>query len=256
MQNKDLSPLHYWQKKYLKESLCVLLLLGLATIAAISIFDYWGFQLFLIIGAISIAYLMIKSLREDLQTRAEAMIWEKNSSMFGNVIFDVGSGENTAILLNQNVVSGHQARECYNVMQTPHYMWEEDIFYTEQHLKWFSLRNTAFNGVILSLNAPHAPQNASAIISLSASKLSIKGNLKDYFTHHKINTLLQDILKLLHAKQIHAVTSNHKIYFWIVNSRKLFHQFSLIKPITPLPFIGRIQQLQQITENLLKALKN
>jgi hypothetical protein len=247
--------LPYWQRKNLRQGLLVAVVaLAVGTVGFLYI-DYIGFAVFMVLSLIGVVYLMLKALRDDLQTRAEVVIWQNNANAWHDVTFDVGGGSSSEVLFLQDVIEGRQARECYNVMKARDYIWEENIFYTEQRLKWFSIRNTAFRGVILSVAAPRAPQNARAEIQLLGGKIRLDGGLREYFTEHNAAALLQSVLKLFDAKKMQAVVADGKIYFWIETPCKLFYQFSLIAKLQPLMFISRVEQLKKIAENLADAIK-
>lgn len=255
MQHNEVNGLKYWQKKYFMEGIRVLTVLVFICLMGWYFCNYGEFLLIFGLGVAALAYKMLHSLRDGLQTRAELLIWEKRAAEFGGLVFDVGLGADTEVLLAQNVVEGRQARECHNVLKTTEYMWEEDIFYTEQRLKYFTLRNTAFAGVILSIKADKAPNKTYAEVRTMGQKVLMMGTLKSFLDEHNSVSIWADVLRFFKAEKMRIEVANGRIYCWIKTSRKLFYQFSLVGEISPLPFISRVQQIKQMTDKLAETLR-
>ena len=255
MQNSDINGLKYWQNKYFMESMCVVAVL--VFVCAVFFYFYDDMELLLIWGflAMVLTYKMLHSLREALQTRAEQLVWEKRKGSFEGLVFDVGLGTDIEVLLAQDVVNGRQARECHNVLKTAEYMWEEDVFYTAYRLKYFTLRNTAFCGVILSIKAKNVSDGGGTEVMLIGQKVYAKGTLKDFLEEHDKIKILGDVLRFFRAEKMSITVVHGQMYCWIQTSRKLFYQFSLVGNISPFPFVSRIQQLKSMSDKLAETLK-
>ena len=254
MKQNEVSLLKHWQRKYLFESYVVMFVLVCILLGVCCVITYWG--VLLIVGGLLAAVLglMLRALREGLQNRAEMLIWENHKHQFNGLEFDVGAGVATDILENHDVFQGRQARECFNVLKSADYSFEEDLFYTEHRLKWFSIRNTAFRGVIICFKANMQAANVVSEGNLVRGNVIVDGLLKDFVAKNDGLKEWARILRLLHADKMKIVADNGYIYFWIKTSRRLFYQFSLWEYyISPLPFITRVQQFQQAAEKLKEA---
>ena len=253
MLNSDIQKLKYWQKKYLIEGVFVLIAAISVMVAVCFYIEYWGFCLLtgIVIGAI--VFLMWRALREELQTRAEMLILEKHKELLDDITFEVGHGVDTDTLLALNVIDEHQARDGFNVLKRSNCILEEDLFYTEHSFKYFTLRNTAFRGVILAIKAERAMQGVSADGTLIGKNMLIDGDLKSFLIRCDCDTFLPPILKLFGVSKVKIVSANGWIYFWIETSKRLFYQFSLVQEISPLPFISRMQQLKSLADKLTEA---
>lgn len=253
MRQNEISVLRYWQKKYIFEGFLVALVLVAIFIVVNQVITYWGGLLILAIALTAIMVLMIRALREGLQNKAEMLIWEKYKQQLDGLEFDVGGGIATEILENQDVFAGKQARECFNVLKTADYSMEEDLFYTEHRLKWVTVRNTAFRGIVMRFRAAKLSENGASEGYLVRDNILIEGPLKGFLDRCEGLKGLAKILRLLHADKVQIVAENGEIYFWIKTPRRLFYQFSLFEEISPLPFLTRVQQFQQVAEMLNEA---
>lgn len=253
MRQNELSALRYWQRKYIFEGCVVVAVLIAVLVGVCQFVTYWGVLLIVAILLAAVLALMLKALREGLQNRAEMLIWEKHKQQFDGLEFDVGGGIATEVLVNQDVLQGQQARECFNVLKTPDYIIEEDLFYTEHRLKWVTVRNTAFRGIIMRFRATRLGENGVSEGYLVRDNMLIEGPLKGFLDRCEGFKGLAKILKLLHTDKMQIIAENGEIYFWIKTSWRLFYQFSLFEEISPLPFMTRVQQFQLAAEMLNEA---
>ena len=186
MKQNEVSVLKYWQRKYIFEG-CVVIFVLIGVLVGISqAVTYWGVLLIVAILAAALLTLMLRALREELQNRAEVLIWENHKKQFNGLEFDVGGGVATDVLEAQNVIEGKQARECLNVLKGIDYSFEEDLFYTEHRLKWFSIRNTAFRGIIIHFRANRLGENGASEGELVRDDIMIDGPLKDFLARREV----------------------------------------------------------------------
>ena len=250
MQQNEVRVLKHWQRKYIFEGCVVLFVLAVVFFALLQVMEYWGAILILAIIAAAVLFLMGRALNEALQNKAEMLIWENHKQQFGDLEFDVGGGIATEVLEKQEVLNGKQARECFNVLKAKDYSFEEDLFYTEHRLKWVTIRNTAFRGVVIHFRATMLGENATSEGYLVRDDLVIEGPLKGFLARRDGFRYWVKILKLLHADKMQIIAEDGEMYFWIKTPRRLFYQFNLLEEISPLPFMTRVQQFQQMAENL------
>ena len=253
MFSSDIKKLKYWRTKYLLESIWVAICAISVIVAAYLYIEYWGFCFLVILAVVAIVFLMLRALREELQTRAEMLILEKHKNLLENIHFDVGGGIETEKIMALNVVDKTQSRDCFTVLKTDRYIWEEDLFYKEHSFKYFSIRNTAFRGILFAVKAERAFQDTKADGVLVGKNMLITGNLKSFLVRCDAEELLVQLLKMFGVSKVTMVSMDGWIYFWVKTSKRLFYQFSLLQEVSPLPFVSRMEQLKDIADKFTEA---
>lgn len=248
--------LNYWRKKYLFQVLTVFLLAFFVVWAALVYFDFAGFKLLTLALAVTVAYLMFKAIKEDLQVRGEGIILMHSGALFNDVKFDFGRGLSEKELDAQNVVKSYKFRECHSVMQSRDYILEEDWFYSLISAKFFSFSHTAFQGIVLALNIPHAPENLRGKIDIAKNKTFISADVNNFLKTHNAQQYVLALLKLFNASSAEVVLSHGKLYFWINSETRIFYQFKLFSTNTIHAFVKRVNDIQKEVSNLLGALQS
>jgi len=253
MLNQEITALEYWRKKYYFQAIIVIGI-ALAIICLTFVYaDFIGLKALITFGAIAISYLMIKELREDLQTRGEALILPHANTLFNNLSFDYGRGIKENTLLNQDVIGAYQVLEYRNILENELFHYEEDLFYSIISSKFLPLQQTAFNGIILTVNMPSATDRKKSQIIISKTGVTINGALSEMLKSEAFTPLLNELRALFHPQKIDIVAENGKIYFWIKTNTPLFHQFSLTSINSVNIFVKRIENLQNTAESIAKV---
>ena len=250
MLNQELTALEYWRKKYYFQAGIVISIAVVIVCLTLVYADFFGLKLLITLGAISVTYLMLKELRDDLQTRGEALILPHANTLFNNLFFDYGKGIKEKTLLDQDVIGTYQVLEYHNTLENNLFHYEEDLFYSIISSKFLSLQQTAFEGIILSMDMPAATDKKKTSININKKQLNISGFLSDTIKTKEFTPLLNELRDLFHPQKIDIITENGKIYFWIKTSAPLYHQFSLTSPNSANMFIKRIERLQNLAEKM------
>lgn len=79
------------------------------------------------LAVLTVAYLMLRELRDSLQTRGETLIFAKGKALFDGVDFDYGQGIDKDEALFG--MWAFDARECRGVMSGRGFSLEEDWLY-------------------------------------------------------------------------------------------------------------------------------
>ena len=249
----ETTALEYWRKKYYSQAIIVI---GIALTLICLTFIYADvieLKILIILGASSISYLMLKELREDLQTRGEALILPHANTLFNNLIFDYGKGIKEKTLLDQEVIGPYQVLEYHNILENELFHYEEDIFYSIISAKFLSLKQTAFQGIILSMNMPSATDKKRTTITINKNQVNISGFLTDTIKTAEFTPLLNELRTLFHPTKIDIISQEGKIYFWIKTTTPLLHQFSLTSTNSINIFNKRIEKLQSLAERITKV---
>ena len=157
---KEAKVLEYWRKKYLGQAAMVLIAAAGAVAAAWFYVEAALLKLLFGLCAVLVAYLMLKELRESLQTRGEMLIFAKGKDLFADAAFDYGQG-----LDKGDKLWGaweYNVRECRGVLSGEGYLLEEDWLYNTAAAKFFTLKMTVFEGVLLAAVCPAGKENALA----------------------------------------------------------------------------------------------
>lgn len=251
---KEAKVLEYWRKRYLAQAV-VVVILAIAAMAAVyscTIYELTKVLLYLLIFAI--AYIMIKALHEGLQARGEGLVFAKGAEVFGEVMFDVGRGLCENALLMQEISPKYQVRECRNVMHGKGYWLEEDWFYSVVSAKYIPLNQTAFEGVILAFADIKSNDGSKGEILFKNNNAVITGDVSPRLKQTKAGETAVSLLSLFNAQDAKLAVADKTLYLWIATEKKLFYQFSLIKPNTLAQFQKRIERLKKLSEQMVAEL--
>lgn len=251
---KEAKILEYWRKRYLAQAVVVALLAIAAMIAASAYADYWLLKVLLCMLVFMVAYIMVKALREGLQARGEGLVLAKGEELFGEVMFDVGRGLCENALLVQEIAPKYQVRECRNVMRGKGWWFEEDWFYSVISSKYIPVNQTAFEGVILAFADIKSEDRLKGNIRLKNNQAVITGGLAPRLKQTKAGETAVNLLRLFNASTAELAVADKTLYIWITTEKKLFYQFSLMKPNTPTQFQKRIERLKELSEHMLTEL--
>lgn len=249
----ETTALEYWRKKYYFQAFIVICIALIITCLTFFYADFMGLKVLVALGAVAISYLMLKELREDLQTRGEALILPQAGKLFNNLDFDYGKGIKENTLLNQEVIEKYQVLEYHNTLQNELFHYEEDLFYSIISSKFLSIRQTAFEGIILSMNMPAATDKKKTVITINKNQVNISGFLAETLKKAEFTPLLNELRDLFHPQKIDIISQDGKIYFWIKTNIRLYHQFSLTSVNSANIFIKRIERLQKLAESIAKV---
>lgn len=247
--------LNYWRKKYLFQVLTVFLLAFFVVWAALLYFDFAGFKLLTLVLAVIVAYLMFKAIKEDLQVRGEGIILAHADTLFNGVKFDFGRGISEKEFDEQDVITNYKCRECHNVMKGNDFILEENWLYTLISAKFFSFSHTAFQGVVLVLDIPDAPEGLKGKIEILKNKTIISGELNNFLKTRNAQQHAAAFLKLFKARSAEVSCNNGRLYFWINSETRIFYQFKLFSTNTVHAFVRRVNDVQTAVSNLLDVLK-
>ena len=247
--------IEYWRKKYLTEAMVVVGLAGLATGVFIIYIGCGEFKLLFSCLAVFCAYLMIKELRADLQTRAENLILLEKNELFQKLEFDFGRGIDEKKLSELISVPSYQVRECFNVMKKKGYIIEEDWFYSVISAKFLSFNQTAFHGIILRIDVPALDKKMTSVIEQKDGKTAITGELLEKLKKEELKKVFEGLFKRLGTNKIMVETMSGEMYFLIKTNKHLFYQFSLLKPCALQNFLDDVKFWQDTAEKL-EALLN
>lgn len=252
---KNMQVIEYWRKKYLTEAMIVMFLAGLAMGLFVIYIGCGEFKLLFFSLAVFCAYLMIKELRADLQTRAENLIFLEKNADFEKLNFDFGRGIDEKKLLELTSIGAYQVRECGNVIKKKGFIIEEDWLYSVISAKFLSFNQTAFHGIILRIDVPALDKKMTSVIEQINGQISIKGELLNKFNKEEFKKIFEALLMRLTANKIVVETVRREMYFLIKTDKPLFYQFSLLKPCVLSPFIERLKFFDKAAEKL-EALLN
>lgn len=248
--------IEYWRKKYLTEAMVVMALAGLAIIVFVSYISYGGFKLLFSFLAVFFAYLMLKELRDDLQTRGENLILGQKDTDFDMLEFDFGRGIDEKKLLELASLPAYQVRECGNVIKSERFILEEDWLYSVISAKFLSFNQTAFMGVILQIDVPDISKNMTGTVEQIGTKIIISGELADELKKVERDFVFEEMLKLFDAKKIKVETVRGQVYFLIKTRKHLFYQFSLLKPCQLHKFVDSVKIWREMAEKLVLLLNS
>lgn len=250
----DMYGLEHWRKKYLLEAFLVLLVAVVAVLTGFYWFDFAGFQLVLFLFMVIASYMALKALREDLQTRGEALVLARSKVLFNNLSFDYGKGIDENILLNQEAVSSYRKRECFNVITGNKFVIEEDFLYTTVSSKFIEINQTAFRGIILEIDAAFSKSASKGEIFIKKGKKQFVGGLASVIKEQGITEDVLLLMNFFNSDKLVVMQYNEKVYFWLKSDCQLFYQFSLFKYNSQAPFVKRIEQLQKLIEKIISAI--
>lgn len=247
--------LDYWRKRYLWQAFFVLI------IEAFLIGAVWYYTKILeVIGLVLglevlVFYLMLKELRESLQTRGEGLILPKGDMFFEDISFDYGKGIAESVLNSQDFVSSYKTRECRNVMRGKNYLVEEDWFYTLNSVKSFSVYQTAFEGVVWQIDCAFCKEDNKGQVVFKNGKTFVTGDLVGFVNSYGILKELEQLNNFFLSREILLVVKDKKLYIWFATQRKLFYQFRLLGKNTLSFFVKRVDVLDKIAISLAEKLR-
>lgn len=199
--------LEYWRKRYLGQAVVVLLLAGgLIAVVLKYIADVRLWVLLLPLICL-VAFVMIKELREGLQTKGESLIFAKTNSLFDNVRFDYAAGIDDRFPIWENW--NYNLRDCRAVVFGEGFCLEEDCLYHIASSKFIEIKGTVFKGILLTLDCDEKAQSL----------------LND--TRFKRET--ERLRQILKAEKFTLNFMQNKICLCFVSNRRLYHQFSLLR---------------------------
>lgn len=237
--------IEYWRKKYLTEAMVVIALALLAIGVFVIYIGDGNFKLLFSFLAVFFAYLMLKELRDDLQTRGENVILGQNAADFEKLEFDFGRGIDEKKLAELTSLPAYQVRECGNVIKGKGFIWEEDWLYSVISAKFLSFNQTAFLGIILRIDVPDIDKNLTGVIEQSDDKIVILGDLSDKLKKEGYALVLGEMLKVFGVHKIKVEVNCGQMYFFIKTRKRLFYQLSLLKPCEPQKFAARVKLWQE-----------
>lgn len=239
-----------WRKKYLGQAV-VVLLLAICGVAAAWFYAnvYWSAASLTLIIFI-IAYLMLKELREEVQTRGEELILAKSEQLFPELFFDVGRGLDENTILNQNILPPYRMRECRNVMRGNGYLLEEDWLYNVSSIKSIPITHTIFEGVVLAVPAKRLLKEGHAAVFGSQFNGTIAQSLRESGTYMAILSLME----LFCTKEAETAVYDGSLYIWMKTEQRLFYKFSLLNSNSLMAFVYRIHTLDAAVKKLLHTL--
>lgn len=253
---KNVQVIEYWRKKYLTEAFVVIVLAAFAIGVFVFYISYGGFKLLFSFLAVFFAYLMLKELRDDLQTRGENLILGQNEPDFSALEFDFGRGIDEKKLLELTSIPSYQVRECGNVIKGKGYLLEEDWLYSVISAKFLSFNQTAFFGVILRIDVPSLDKKLAGVIERVGGKVVILGDLTEELKKQGSSLVFEKMLKLFETNKIKVETSHGQMYFLIKTRKHLFYQFSLLKPCYSQKFIEGVKVWKKMAEKLVLLLND
>ena len=254
MLEKETIAIEFWRKRYMRQAVWVIVLLGGLAMAAVCYFEFLFTKLLCMAIAILLIYLMVRELREDLQTRVETICTAPQVGLYGDLRFDVGRGIDEKVFENLQSVTDYQARECRNVMYQEGISLEEDIFYNVISAKFGRLQHIVFEGAILAIELKESLPYSRGEARQIGNKTICMGEISALLKEQCVLSSLGEIMKVLQAQCAMVEVYQDKIYFFMATKEKIFVQFSLFKYNRTDKFVRRILALKAQTENLYKTL--
>lgn len=241
--------IEYWRKKYLFQAAAVAVCAG-AAIAAAAVYIQAKLPVLLIVLAVlTVAYLMLRELRDSLQTRGETLIFAKGKALFDGVDFDYGQGIDKDEALFG--MWAFDARECRGVMSGAGYVLEEEWLYNTVRVRFFTLKLTVFEGILLAVDcggdaAAKAREPDGRGMAVPEEVLARDAGVR---------AAVEKMRKLLGAEAVRTAVSGGRAAFYFKTKNRLFHQFTLERTNTTGIFIRRIEALKAQAEDVAAAVR-
>jgi len=227
--------IEYWRKKYLFQAAAVAVCAGAAIAAAAIYIQAKLPALLIILAVLTVAYLMLRELRDSLQTRGETLIFAKDKALFDGVDFDYGQGIDKDEALFG--MWAFDARECRGVMSGRGFSLEEDWLYKAVSARFFMLKLTVFEGILLVVdNGEGSMPDAAALIRNAG-----------------VHGAAEKMRRLLGAETMRAAVSGGRAVFYFKTKNRLFHQFALERTNTTGIFVRRVETLKAQAEETAAA---
>ncbi len=217
----DIKVLEFWRKRYLGQAALVCLVVGFLCVMVFKcIADVRALVLFLLLIG-GIAFVMIRELREALQTKGESLVFAKGKSLFENICFDFGAGidDDDSVWGNWN----YNQRDCGAVVLGDGFCLEEDYLYDIVSSKFIEIKSTVFKGILLTLDCHEGAQSL----------------LNDM----RFKQEIENFRKTLKARSVASTFMQNKIYIWFVSDGRLYHQFSLWKFNVFVSFVAKLEKI-------------
>lgn len=220
-QNNRVRVLEYWRKKYLWQAVSVVLIAAGMISAVVMFVEAVLLKLLAVMIILLVAYLMMKELQGELQTRGENLILSAAPMSAAGVAFDYGKG----IAKGNRLFDcwKYDVRECRSVMCGKDFILEEDWLYTTAAARSFTLKLTVFEGIVLAVNAQNEAQAKSLVQSA------------------ELRHVAEKMRQLFSAKDIRIVADGTQIGLFFKTEKRLFYQFSLLKTNSAGAFLQRLQ---------------
>lgn len=229
--------IEYWRKKYLFQAAAVAVCAGAAIAAAAVYIQAKLPALLIILAVLTVAYLMLRELRDSLQTRGETLIFAKGKALFDGVDFDYGQGIDKDEALFG--MWAFDARECRGVMSGRGFSLEEDWLYKAVSARFFMLKLTVFEGILLVVdNGEGSMPDAAALIRNAG-----------------VHEAAEKMRRLLGAETMRAAVSGGRAVFYFKTKNRLFHQFALERTNTTGIFVRRVEALKAQAEETAAAVR-
>lgn len=229
----DIKVLEFWRKRYLGQA-CIVLVLTCALLWMVFYYvSDWRLWLILLPLICFVAYIMLKELREGLQTKGESLIFAKTKALFDNIRFDYGAGVDDKFPIWDKW--NYNQRECQVVVRGLGFCLEEDALYSVASSKFLAIKGTVFKGILLTFDAD---ENAQGVLNDARFKQEAER--------------LRQILK---ADKVTLSLVQNKICLCFTSNRRLYHQFSLLRFNVLTAFICKLETVLAQVANL-QALLN
>lgn len=215
----DVKVLEFWRKRYLLQAGLVVVIGGVLAGLVLMYVRDWRLWLILLPLIGVVLGVMLRELREGLQTKGESLIFAKGQSLFKDIRFDYGAGIDDKYPVWENWT--YNLRDCRAVVRGEGFCVEEDCLFTLISSKFFEIRGTVFKGVILTIDCDDEAQNL----------------LDDA----KLNAEAENLRKILEADTVTIHFAWQKMCFCFVSKKRLYHQFSLLKFNALIKFVGRLE---------------
>lgn len=217
----DVKVLEYWRRRYLGQTAVVLIFAGvLVTMVLKYIADIRLWVLLLPLIAL-VSFVMIKELREALQTKGENLIFTKAKTLFDDIRFDYAAGIDDKFPIWENW--NYNLRDCRAVVLGEGFCLEEDCLYHVTSFKFIEIKGTVFRGILLSLDCHESAQSL----------------LNDARFKQEAERLRQ----ILKAEKFSLSFMQNKICLCFVSNRRLYHQFSLLRFNLLTTFICKLEMV-------------
>lgn len=217
----DVKVLEYWRRRYLGQTAVVLIFAGVLIAMVLKyIADIRLWVLLLPLIAL-VSFVMIKELREALQTKGENLIFTKAKTLFDNIRFDYAAGIDDKFPIWENW--NYNLRDCRAVVLGDGFCLEEDCLYHVASSKFIEIKGTVFRGILLTLDCHE----------------SAKSLLNDA----RFKQEAERLRKILKAEKFSLNFMQNKLCLCFISNRRLYHQFSLLRFNLLATFIYKLEMV-------------
>ena len=223
--------LEFWRKRYLFQAVFVTTLALVALYFLIMSSLDKGILFLICLVIVFLAVLMLRELRESLQTRGEGIILANKNLIFDNLDFDYGMP-----IEEENLLPDHweyNRKESFSSIRGKNFRLQEVMLFNLISSKFIELKSVTFHGVFF-------------VVSCSSAELKLK--------EANITAELNDLKRLLKADSYQIFSDENKVCFCFKTKFPLFYQFTLRKINAVSAFINHIEKLQISAENVVEKL--